>query len=85
MLFALTDGREARLEFPPGMTAEDVRRLERRLRFELDEGSLWEFVALERPAAEQSLPVVEGKPQEPEQPSEDANVFRFDRPGNHAS
>ena len=90
MLFALTGGKEAKLEFPSDVTAADLRRLESRLNYELAAGSLWEFAGLERPAEDQSMQKQQRHVQAEEQlangSGENPNVIPFgNRPGNQAT
>ncbi len=82
----LTAGRRATLEFPAGMTREDLVWLERRLRQALKEGALWAFLAFEKPADASTEPanaVDEPSSAPKENPN---NLVPFsNRPGNQAS
>lgn len=44
-------GRAAGLQFPPEMTGRDLEILEKRLQFEIENGTLWDYLGLEKPVA----------------------------------
>ncbi|HEY4594429.1 MAG TPA: hypothetical protein VIJ61_18560 [Thermoanaerobaculia bacterium] len=49
--FPVSEGRSVELVFPPDMTVNDLKILERRLQREIEDGTLWDYLSLKKPIA----------------------------------
>ncbi len=59
--FPVSVGRSAELEFPPDMSAKDLEILEKRLRFEIENGTLWDYLGLKKGLANPVQSSTEGQ------------------------
>ncbi len=58
-LFSVSEGRAAALDFPLDISAKDLEILEKRLRFEIENGTLWDYLGLKKPVANPAQSSVE--------------------------